>query len=55
MTGTFHCLSHSSLELEGSSCDATGKYLTLLIEEFLQELRILVIDIFNTWIYTGFR
>ena len=48
MAGTLNCLSNSSLELERCSGDTTGKYLTLLVEEFLQELGILVIDIFDT-------
>ena len=48
MAGTLNCLSNSSLELERCSGDTTGQYLTLLVEEFLQELGILVIDIFDT-------
>ena len=47
MTGTLHCLSYTTLELQRSARDAAGKDLTLLVEERLEELRILVVDVFD--------
>ncbi len=48
MAGTFHGLGHTALELQRCPCDAAGKNLALLVEELLEELGILVIDIFDT-------
>jgi hypothetical protein len=45
--GTLHGLGHLALELEGSARDAAGKDLALLVEELLEELRVLVIDILD--------
>ncbi len=47
MTGTLHCLSYTTLELQRSTCDAAGKDLALLIEELLEELRVLIVDVLD--------
>ena len=48
MTGTLHGLSHLLLELLRSTRQAAGQNLTLLVEELLQELTVLVIYILDT-------
>ena len=48
MACTLYSLSHTTLELERSSGDATGKELALLVEELLEEFGILVVDILDT-------
>jgi hypothetical protein len=48
VTGTLNGLSHTTLELERSSGDTTGKELALLVEELLEEFGILVVDILDT-------
>ena len=47
MTGTLHGLSHAALELQRSAGDAAGQNLTLLVEELLQELGVLVVDVLD--------
>ena len=47
MAGAFNGLSHAALELQRSACDSTGKDFALFVEEFLQEFRILVVDILD--------
>jgi hypothetical protein len=46
--GTLDGLRDLALEFEGSTRDAAGKDLALLVEELLEELRVLVIDILDT-------
>ena len=48
MTGAFDGLCDAALEFQRSACDAAGKNLTLLVEEFLEEFGVFVIDIFDT-------
>ena len=48
MTGTLNGLSDTTLELERSSGDTTGKDLALFVEELLEEFGILVVDVFDT-------
>jgi hypothetical protein len=48
VTCTLHCLSHAALILQRSACDAARENLTLLVEELLEEFRILVVDVFDT-------
>ena len=48
MAGAFNGLSHTTLELERSSGDATGQDFTLFVEELFKELGILVIDVLDT-------
>ena len=48
MTGTLDGLSHATLVLEGSACDAAGQNLTLLVEELLQEFGIFVVNVLDT-------
>jgi len=43
VTCTLNGLSHTALEFERSAGDAAGKYLTLLVEEFLEEFRVFVV------------
>jgi len=38
VTSTLYSLSHTTLELQGSTSDTTRKDLTLLVQEFLQEM-----------------
>jgi hypothetical protein len=45
--GTLDGLRHFALELQGSAGDTAGKDLALLVEELLEELRVLVIDILD--------
>ncbi len=47
MAGALHGLSHTTLELQRSTCDAAGKDFALLVKEFLKEFGILVIDILD--------
>lgn len=47
MTSTLYCLCHTTLEFERSTGDTSGKYLALLVEELLEEFRILVVDILD--------
>ena len=47
MTSTLYCLCHTTLEFERSTGDTAGKYLALLVEELLEEFRILVVDILD--------
>ena len=48
MACTLYSLSHAALELQRSARDAAGKNLALLVEKFLKELGILIVDIFDT-------
>ena len=48
MTCTLYGLSHAALVFEGSSRDAARQDLALLVEEFLEELGVLVIDVFDS-------
>ena len=41
-------LCHAALVFERSACDATGQNLTLLVKELLEELGILIVDVFDT-------
>ncbi len=47
MAGALNGLSHTTLELQRSTCDAAGKDFALLVKEFLKEFGILVIDILD--------
>ena len=47
MACTFNGLCHTTLEFQRGAGDATGKDLALLVEEFLEEFGILVVDIFD--------
>ena len=47
MTRTLHGLGHLLLELLRSTRQAAGKDLTLLVKEFLEELPVLVIHVFD--------
>ena len=48
MAGTLNGLSHATLKLQGSAGDTAGKDFSLLVEELLQEFRILVVDVLDT-------
>lgn len=48
VTCTFHGLSHTALELERSTGDATGQDFALLVKEFFEEFGILVINVLDT-------
>ena len=48
MTGSLDSLCYTTLILQGSTCNATGQNLTLLIQEFLQEFGILIVNVLNT-------
>ena len=48
MASTLNSLCHSALEFQRGARDAAGKNLALFVEEFLEELRIFVVDIFDT-------
>jgi hypothetical protein len=41
-------LCHLPLELQRSTCDAARENLSLLVEELLEELRVLVVDILDS-------
>jgi hypothetical protein len=47
LAGLFDGYGHLALELQGVTSDTAGQHLALLVEEFLQEFRILVIDILD--------
>ena len=47
MTSTLYCLCHTTLEFERSTGDTAREYLALLVEELLEEFRILVVDILD--------
>lgn len=47
MTSTLDSLSYTTLELEAIACDATREDLTLIIEELLEELGVLVVHKLN--------
>ena len=47
MAGTLNGLCYAALEFERSAGDAAGEDFALLVEEFLEEFRILVVDIFD--------
>ena len=47
LTSTLDGLCHATLILQRCSGDAAREYLTLLVEELLEELRILVVDILD--------
>ena len=47
MARTLHGLGHLLLELLRSTRQAAGKDLTLLVKEFLEELPVLVIHVFD--------
>ena len=48
MAGTLNGLSHATLKLQGSASDTAGEAFSLLVEELLQEFRILVVDVLDT-------
>lgn len=48
MTSTFDSLSYTTLKLETIACDTTREDLTLIIEELLEKLRVLIVHKFNT-------
>ena len=48
MASTLNGLSHTTLILQRSTGDTAGKNLTLLVQELLQEFRILIIDVLDT-------
>jgi len=47
VTSTLYSLSYTTLELQGSTSDTTRKDRTMLVQEFLQEFRIRIIDILD--------
>ena len=47
MTSTLDSLSYTTLELEAIACDTTREDLTLVIEELLEELGVLVVYVFD--------
>ena len=47
VAGTFNGLSDTALEFERCAGDAAGKDFALLVEEFLEEFRILIVDVFD--------
>ena len=47
MPCTFNCLGYFALELQGSTGQTAGKNLSLLVEEPLEELSVLVIHVFD--------
>ena len=47
MPCTFNCLGYFALELQGSTGQTAGKDLSLLVEEPLEELSVLVIHVFD--------
>ncbi len=47
VTGTLNGLSYATLEFQRSAGDATGQDLALLVEEFLEEFGILVVDVLD--------
>lgn len=47
MAGTLHGLSHTTLKLQRSTGDATGKDLALLVKELFEEFGILVVDVLD--------
>ena len=47
VTSTLDSLCDATLELEARAGDTAGEDLTLLVEETLEELRILVVDILD--------
>ena len=47
MACALHSLCHTALELQRSACDAAGKDFALLVEEFLEEFGIFVVDILD--------
>ena len=51
MTSSFNSLSDTTLEFQRSTSDTTRKNLTLFVQEFLQEFRILIIDILDTVLF----
>src|SRR5690606_19455983 len=48
MTGTLYGLCYLLLKLQAGSRQTAGKYLALLIDKLQQEVRILVVDVFDT-------
>lgn len=48
VTSTLDGLSYAALELEAGAGDTAREDLTLLVEETLEEVRILVVDILDT-------
>ena len=48
MAGTLYGLSHATLEFQRGAGDAAGENLALLVEELLEEFRILVVDVFDS-------
>lgn len=48
MACTLNGTGHTALKFQRSTCDTAGQYLTLLVEEFFKELRVLVVYVFNT-------
>ena len=48
MACAFNGLSYSALEFERSSGDSAGQYFALLVEEFLEEFGVFVIDVLDT-------
>ena len=48
MASTLNGLGHATLKLQRGAGDASGQDLTLLVEELLEEVGILVIDVFDS-------
>ena len=51
VTCSLHSLSYTTLELQRSTGNTTRKDFTLLIQEFLQEFRVFVVDVLNTALF----
>ena len=47
MTSTLDSLSYTTLELKAIACDTTWEDLTLIVEELLEELGVLVVHILD--------
>ncbi len=47
MTGAFHGLGHAALVLQRSAGDAARQNLALLVEEFLEEFGIFVVNVLD--------
>ena len=47
VAGAFNGLGHATLELQRGTGDTAGKDLSLLVEEFLEEFGILVVDVLD--------
>ena len=47
MAGTLYSTSYTALEFERSPCDATWQNASLLIEKFLKEFGVFIVDVLD--------